>query len=140
MNTYFPDDDRIIAKKIIEGSKRRKDVILLDEIVMPRTAPALYSYCKGSLVSRVHGSVTSFLGNCAPIMYGFEKKHIGIMESMGIANLVLDVHSKPEAIIDLLQFLENDRQKIQELMKNTKNELAIKARIPYHDYLSNLFM
>ncbi len=140
MNTYFPDDDRIIAKKIIEGSKKGKDIILIDEIVMPRTAPALYSYCKGSLVSRVHGSVTSFLGNCAPIMYGFEKKHIGIMESMGIANLVFDVHSKPEAIIDLLQYVENDRQKIQELMNNTKNELAIKARIPYTNYLASLFL
>ena len=40
MNTYFPDDDRIIAKKIIEGSKKGKDIILIDEIVMPRTAPA----------------------------------------------------------------------------------------------------
>jgi len=140
MNTYFPDDDRIIAKKIIEGSKKGKDVILVDEIVMPRTAPALYSYCQGSLVSRVHGSVTSFLGNCGPIMYGFEKKHIGIMESMGIANLVFDVHSKPEGIIDLLQYLENDRPKIQELMKNTKDELASKARIPYNKYLSSLFL
>jgi polysaccharide pyruvyl transferase WcaK-like protein len=140
MNTYFPDDDRIAAKKIIEGSKKGKDIILIDEMVMPRTAPALYSYCQGSLVSRVHGSVTSFLGNCGPIMYGFEKKHIGIMESMGIANLVFDVHSKPEAIIDLLQYLENDRQRIQELMKNTKNELASQARIPYNKYLASLFL
>jgi polysaccharide pyruvyl transferase WcaK-like protein len=140
MNTYLPDDDRIIAKKIIESSKKGKDIILIDEIVMPRTAPALYSYCKGSLVSRVHGSVTSFLGNCAPIMYGFEKKHIGIMESMGIENLVFDVHSKPEAIIDLLQYLENNQQRIHELMKNTKDELASKARIPYNKYLSGLFL
>ena len=89
MNTYPPDDDRIIAKQIIENSKLGKQAILIDEIVMPRTAPGLYSVCDGSMVSRVHGSITSFLGECPPIMYGFEKKHIGIMELMELEALNL---------------------------------------------------
>ncbi len=138
MNTYPPDDDRIIAKQIIENSKLGKQAILIDEIVMPRTAPGLYSVCDGSMVSRVHGSITSFLGECPPIMYGFEKKHIGIMESMELEALIFDTRSEPHAIIPMLESLENNRIKIREKMQINKNLFEEKAHAPV-EYIKEQF-
>jgi polysaccharide pyruvyl transferase WcaK-like protein len=130
MNTYPPDDDRIVAKQITENSKWGKQAIIIDEIVMPRTAPGLYSVCEGSLVSRVHGSITSFLGECPPIMYGFETKHKGIMESMELDALIFDIGREPQAIIPMLEFLENNRISIKEKMQINKKLFDEKAHIP----------
>lgn len=137
MNTYPPDDDRIIVKQITEKSKWGNLAIVIDEIVMPRTAPALYSVCKGSLVSRVHGSITSFLGNCPPIMYAFEKKHKGIMEAMELDALIFDVDNEPHAIIPLLEFLEDNRENIMEKMEINKRILDKKAHVPC-EYIKNI--
>lgn len=130
MNTQPLDDDRIAARQIVDSSKWGKHSIIIDEIVMPRTAPALYSFCFGSLVSRVHGSVTSFLGNCPPIMYAFEKKHVGIMESMELDQLIFDTSNEPKAIISLLEKLERNQSVIKGNMLSNKMLLDEKAHVP----------
>jgi polysaccharide pyruvyl transferase WcaK-like protein len=130
MNTNSPDDDRLIARSIIENSKKGKEAVLIDEMIMPRTAPALYSYFAGSIVSRVHGGVTSFLGLCPPIMYAFETKHVGIMESMGLDEFIFAVDKKPEEIIKYLIKLEKDNLQIKEFIKNRRLILANDAKIP----------
>jgi len=89
MNTVAPDDDRIAAREIRSQAWYGSQALLVDEEVRPREAPCLYQRCQASFVARVHGSVTSALGGCPPMMYAFAPKHVGIMASMGLEGFAL---------------------------------------------------
>jgi polysaccharide pyruvyl transferase WcaK-like protein len=130
MNTNPPDDDLIIFREIIEKSKHPQHAYRISEAIPPRAAPSIYSFCYGSLVSRVHGSITSFLGECPPIMYAFESKHLGVMESMGLDDLISRVDSDPKNIVQLLEYLIQNRHTIIEKIKIEKQNLAKRAWNP----------
>lgn len=131
MNTLAPDDDRVAAKEIMKRSRYSSRSVLIDEMIMPRTAPALYQQCIGSLVSRVHGSVTSFLGGCPVIMYGFETKHHGIMESIGLEEFIYDpALDSDEKISTMLNNVITRQNEIQMEITLRRNNLLEQTRIP----------
>lgn len=126
MNTQAPDDDRIAARQMISRSKHSERAILIDEIIQPLAAAPLYRRCEGSLVSRVHGSVNSFLGLCPVIMYAFETKHLGIMQSMDLEDLVYSPQGDPDDQIErLLVRLYKNKSSIQSAMAARKKENEI---------------
>lgn len=131
MNTLTPDDDRKVSKDIINRARFGKYAYLIDEMIPPRAASALYAKCFGSFVSRVHGSVTSALGGCPPIMYAFENKHKGIMESMKMSKFIFDpsVHNFEDIQRMIDELIINKSHITQEIDKNLK-KLKVTASKP----------
>ena len=111
MNTYGADDDRIAARLCMQTAKHGDKALLVDEQVSPGDAPRLYAQCQASFVARVHGSVTSVLGGCPVIMYAFQPKHTGIMQTMGLSefNIISERANSDEAIQKLKTVLYPSR-------------------------------
>jgi polysaccharide pyruvyl transferase WcaK-like protein len=90
MNTVAPDDDRAAARLVIERARYGKNCLLVNESIRPRVAPGVYAQCDVAFVARVHGAVTSMIGACPMMMYGFAPKHLGMMQSLGMERFTLD--------------------------------------------------
>jgi len=133
MNTVAPDDDRIAAKQVIERAKNGKYALLIDEQVRPRIAPAIFKQCSFSFVARVHGSITSAVGNCPIIMYAFAPKHAGIMRSMGLDRyILLESQASPAKTIELLADMEINRGQVVASLHQRLEKLRQEALIPLH--------
>jgi polysaccharide pyruvyl transferase WcaK-like protein len=131
MNTFPPDDDRIAARLIIQAARHGEHAIQIQEQVSPRLAPAIYRECFFSVVARVHGSITSFIGNCPPLMYAFDLKHIGIMESMQLSQYLLSEEAATsQNTIELLEKLASESDKIRPAMAARLEVLRQEALIP----------
>jgi polysaccharide pyruvyl transferase WcaK-like protein len=131
MNTVAPDDDRIACRRIINESKHGINALLVDEEVRPRIAPSLYRECKVSFVARVHGSITSMVGNCPMMMYSFAPKHSGIMNAMGLSEYILEEKSADsEAAVQLLQRLVDNEYDLRRYMDGQLVKLRKDAQIP----------
>ena len=131
MNTNPPDDDRQAGREIIGRSHNIGNIYMVDDVIPPLAASALYALCEGSLVSRVHGSITSFTGGCPPIMYAFESKHKGIMSEMGLTDLIFDpAKQPPEKIIDYLEIVTSKHSHFIDLIKGRSEEIKKRIRIP----------
>jgi len=131
MNVHLPDDDRVAAKEIISKANQGEKAYLIDEMIPPRVVPFLYAKCVGSLVSRIHGGVTSALGRCPTIMYAFENKHKGIMESMKLNEFIFDpsIHAFNDIQI-MIENLINHRDSICYNLDLSVNKLRESARKP----------
>jgi polysaccharide pyruvyl transferase WcaK-like protein len=131
MNTFPPDDDRIAASQVIQSARSGEHALQIKDQVYPPLAPALYRECSFSVVARVHGSITSFIGNCPPMMYAFDLKHLGIMESMHLSQYCIteDV-ATPQNAIKLLDKLASESVRIREGMRARLEELRQEALIP----------
>ena len=93
MNTFTPDDDRIAVAQTIQAARYGEQALQIQEEVPSRMVPPIYGECSFSVVSRVHGSITSFIGNCPPLMCAFDLKHRGIMESIRLSQYCLSEES-----------------------------------------------
>ena len=131
MNTVPPDDDRLAAHQVIQLAKCGNYALLVDGEIRPRVAPKIYEHCQASFVARVHGSITSFLGLCPPLMYAFAPKHAGIMDSMGLHEYILnEAVATPERTIQLLSEILKQRENLQPRMKDRLEILRQEALIP----------
>jgi polysaccharide pyruvyl transferase WcaK-like protein len=131
MNTVSPDDDRMAARMIIDRASFGKYAWLVDEMVPPRMASSIYKYCKAGFVSRVHGSITAFIGGCPVAMYAFDKKHWGIMAQMDASDYIFDpaMNTENDAIIKMKALLDN-REKTKVFRNQKLIELQESAKIP----------
>ena len=106
MNTVAPDDDRDAAREIIGKADYGRHALLVDQAIRPQEIPGLLSNCEFAICARVHGSITAMIANTPVIMYAFDRKHHGIMQSMELGNFVFDPttheHTKIDHLIDLL--------------------------------------
>lgn len=133
MNTIAPDDDRIAAREIRARARHGAHALLIDEEVRPREAPCLYQRCQASFVARVHGSVTSALGGCPPMMYAFAPKHVGIMASMGLEGFALrETAATPENATAMLASLLTNRAAALDNFTKRLPALRQEALIPAH--------
>jgi polysaccharide pyruvyl transferase WcaK-like protein len=131
MNTFPPDDDRIVASLIIQAARHGEHATQIREQVSPRLAPAIYRECSFSVVARVHGSITSFIGNCPPLMYAFDLKHIGIMESMQLSQYcLLEKAATPQNAVELLEKLASESDKLRPAMAARLEGLRQEALLP----------
>jgi polysaccharide pyruvyl transferase WcaK-like protein len=133
MNTVAPDDDRQAAKAIIAQAKHGQNAILIDEEILPRVAPAMYSLCQLSFVARVHGGILSAVGNCPMMMYAFDPKHAGIMQAIGMAGYaILEKEASPEKTLQTIAQLCDRSAEIQVHIRKKLAELRAEAGIPAH--------
>jgi polysaccharide pyruvyl transferase WcaK-like protein len=131
MNTFPPDDDRIAASQVIQSARSGEHALQIKEHIPPPLAPAVYRECAFSVVARVHGSITSFIGNCPPLMYAFDLKHLGIMESMHLLQYCISEDTAThQNAIELLNKLASDSVLIREGMRARLEELRQEALIP----------
>ena len=108
MNTVSPDDDRSASKLIMKQAKHGGNALIVDQEISPRLAVPMYGICEMSFVSRVHGSITSFIGGCPPMMYAFDKKHKGIMDTMELGEFILHPErDAPEKAVFLVKQMLN---------------------------------
>ena len=139
MNTLAPDDDREASHRVMEIAWFGGKALLIDEMVLPRDAANIFSYCRAALVARVHGSVTAFLGRCPMVMYAFDLKHGGIMEQMGLSDWIFDPgrNSIADGVAMMSRLLESCA-KIQVEMEEKDRELQKQARVPLDAVVSLL--
>lgn len=131
MNIVEPDDDRVASRAAIEIAHHGKHAMLVDEAVLPRVAPAFYRQCAFSMVSRVHGSITSMIGNCPPIMYAFDQKHPGVMQAMDLSEFVLlEESATPANTVAMLAKVASERAELRERMSGRYQALSQEALIP----------
>jgi polysaccharide pyruvyl transferase WcaK-like protein len=131
MNTVTPDDDRIAARRIIQESTYGSCALFVDQEIRPRVAPLIYQQCEASFVSRVHGSITSMIGNCPVMMYAFAPKHSGIMNSLGLSEYaLLEAQASPERTVFLLSQLLAHHEEIRLRMNDRLVEIRQAALIP----------
>jgi len=131
MNTVPPDDDRLAAKDIIAQAKYGEHALVIEESLRPRIVPGIYRQCQVSFVARVHGSITSMLGNCPMMMYAFAPKHSGIMEMMGMDDYCLSESlATPDYTIKMLERLLTHRETLQQKMKTRLPILNQDALLP----------
>lgn len=131
MNTVAPDDDRIAAREIIACAKHGQHALLVDEDIRPRLSPNFYRRCEFSFVARVHGSVTSAIGGCPPVMYAFAPKHAGIMATMGLQNYTLaEAQATPETTVAMLENIRAHREVTQQALADRLEVLRQEALLP----------
>lgn len=131
MNTKAPDDDRMAAKEVIDRARHGGSALLIDEGLRPISGPAIYSLCQFSLVSRVHGSITSMIGGCPMAMYAFAPKHAGIMAQMGMNKYsIFEREATPARTILTLSALREGRESIRARMRTRLEQLRADATIP----------
>ncbi|MBN2048363.1 MAG: polysaccharide pyruvyl transferase family protein [Anaerolineaceae bacterium] len=131
MNTVGADDDRAASREVIQRAKFGQHALLVDEEIRPAQAVNLYAACHASFVARVHGSVTSVIGNCPVVMYAFQPKHTGIMEIFGLSEFsILPDPSAPGAITAQLPALLHQRETIQAQLQTRLARMRADARIP----------
>jgi len=133
MNTVAPDDDRIASRLAMKRATHGENALLINEEIWPRVAPAIYKLCVFSFVARVHGSITSAVGNCPVMMYAFAPKHSGIMKSMGMEHYtLLESEATPARVVEILSDLENEcdslRTSLQERLDILRQEALMPAR------------
>jgi polysaccharide pyruvyl transferase WcaK-like protein len=131
MNTIPPDDDRIAAKDIIAQARYGEYAILVKDALRPRIVSTLYQQCQVSFVARVHGSITSMLGNCPMMMYAFAPKHMGIMELMKMEEYCLQSRwANPANTIKILEKLTTNCLDLQQRMEMRLRDLQEDAIFP----------
>ena len=131
MNTVAPDDDLSAARDIIQHANFGMHALVISETLRPRLVPGIYRQCNASFVARVHGSITSMLGNCPMMMYAFAPKHNGIMEMMGMEDYCLSMGmATPQNAIKMLDNLISFREILQRNMQNRLPKLQQEALYP----------
>jgi len=131
MNTVPPDSDLEAARDVIAKAQYGQHALVVDQSLRPRVVPGVYKQCQASFVARVHGSITSMLGNCPMMMYAFAPKHGGIMESMGMKDYSLGLEmATPEATIEMLAKLLSNRESLQQKMADRFSALKSEALYP----------
>src|SRR3990172_7524429 len=131
MNTVYPDDDRVASREIIRQARHGGVALMVEESFRPRVAPTLYNLCVGSFVARVHGGITSMLGNCPMMMYAFAPKHVGIMEMMQMKVYCLNEEgASPSKVIEVLASMLGSRQELRERLSARLIELKRAATMP----------
>ena len=131
MNIVEPDDDRTASRAVIESARHGMHALLVDEVIFPRVAPSIYRQCSFSMVSRVHGGITSMIGNCPPIMYAFDQKHPGIMEAMDLTDYILPEASATTSSTEaLLSRMAAQVEFVRAGMPRRLQELRQEALIP----------
>ena len=82
-------------------------------------------------MARVHGSITSMVGNCPMMMYSFAPKHSGIMNAMGLSEYILEEKSADfEAAVQLLQRLVDNEYDLRRYLDGQLVKLRKDAQIP----------
>lgn len=131
MNTVAPDDDRFAARQVMGRAEHGRHAILIDEEIRPRIAPLIYKHCQASIVARVHGSITSMVGQCPMMMYAFAPKHAGIMASMGMEDYALcEAEATSDRAVALMADLLAKRSVLLPAMQARLEMLRQEALLP----------
>jgi polysaccharide pyruvyl transferase WcaK-like protein len=131
MNTIEPDDDRVMAGRIIERARHGASALMADEEIRPRDVPAILQQCRLALVSRLHASVLAMVANCPMVVYSIGPKLTGIMNTMEMGEWVVeDTDPRPDTTVDLLRRLDADLGLVKQRMARRLPELQESARVP----------
>ena len=131
MHAHPPDDDRIASKQIIQSAHHGSHSLIIEEEIFPRVAPAIYRQCAFSIVSRVHGSITSMIANCPLIMYAFDLKHVGIMEAMCLSQYCMpEASATVDYTIALLERIASENARVRFSMAASLEKLRQDALVP----------
>ena len=131
MNTVMPDSDSRASEEVMAAARHGDKALMIDDVLRPRQVPGIYAKCQLSFVSRVHGSISSFLGGIPIMMYAFDNKHKSMMKNMGLEAYVLSGEDiSPENTIQTLRKLISNSEEIRHQIKARTPELYQQALLP----------
>jgi polysaccharide pyruvyl transferase WcaK-like protein len=130
MNTVEPDDDRVMARRILAAARHGSQALTVDDEMRPRTMPALFEQCALCVVSRLHAGVLALVGRCPMVMYSIGPKMTGIMETMGLSQWnVVDDRTSPGEVVALLARLDGESDAVRTQMAQRIERLREQATV-----------
>ena len=138
MNTVAPDDDRLVARKIMSQARHGNHALMIDEEIYPRAASAVYGYCRVSFVSRVHGCIMSVKANCPVVMYAFDRKHIGLMQELGLSESIFYPEQDAARAVQMLAHILENGEESRAALAEKLAEAGRKSMIPLYRALEIL--
>lgn len=139
MNTVAPDDDRLASRMIMSKARHGNFALMINEVINPRAAAAIYQHCRASLVSRVHGSIMSFKANCPVAMYAFDQKHIGIMQEMGLSDTIFyPGKNNADFAVEIMAKILKNEGNIHASMAENFHVSSEKSMLPFRQVLKIL--
>ncbi|MBI5944775.1 MAG: polysaccharide pyruvyl transferase family protein [Chloroflexi bacterium] len=138
MNTVPPDDDRHVARLIMSHARHGNHALMIDEEVYPRAAAAVYGQCQASLVSRVHGCIMSVKANCPVVMYAFDRKHIGLMQELGLSESIFYPEQDSALAVQMLANILENGDEARAALAEKLTEAGKKSMIPLRQVLEIL--
>jgi colanic acid/amylovoran biosynthesis protein len=88
----YARDDRITADEVIEGMKQKDEVLVIRDHLGPSNLIGIYSRMKFHIGTRMHSNIFALLGGTPVVAIGYEHKTMGMMEGLGMENLVFDIN------------------------------------------------
>jgi colanic acid/amylovoran biosynthesis protein len=88
----YSRDDRITAEEVIEGMRNKNSVHVIRDHTGPHTLIEMYSRMKFHIGTRMHSNIFALLGGTPVVAIGYEHKTLGMMERLGMKNLVVDIN------------------------------------------------
>lgn len=128
-STYKEDDDRIIARKIIQRLNNNIDYYIINNRYDPRELVSLYGYFDATLSIRLHGAVFSVIAGTPVIAINYLPKVEGFMKSVGLERFLINVDIiNKEQLLELFNDVLNNDSILKEINEkiNFKKEMVIK--------------
>lgn len=110
-----PDqDDRRIARRLIEQLPDQSNVQLVDAVLSPSELQCAYQQLDMLIATRMHSAIFA-LNNCVPtLMIGYLHKSAGLMEQLSLPNAQIDINQvNPELLTSRFEQIWQARQTIQ---------------------------
>lgn len=123
------EDDRVPTKLFFEDLKRDGiDAILVDDGLDPEVLKACYGHMDMFVASRLHSGIFSFGMGVPTLFIGYLTKTIGLLESLGMPEIGLDISNINEDILLsklkwLWDNLDEQRARIQAKLVTIKHEM-----------------
>ena len=123
------EDDRVPTKLFFEDLKRDGvDAIFVDDDLDPEKLKACYGQMDMFVASRLHSGIFSFGMGVPTLFIGYLTKTIGLLESLGMPEIGLDLSNiNPEILLSKLLWLwdnlDEQRARIQAKLVTIKHEM-----------------
>lgn len=90
-STLHNDDDRVVGRKIVQRMKKQKSVALLENEFDHYRIKSLFENLDYLISTRMHAAIFAITAHVPTIAIAYEHKTTGIMKSIGLSHLSLEL-------------------------------------------------
>jgi len=124
MHTVDPDDDRKIAKAIINKMRRASEIKLISSQYSPTELMDIIARCSFLLGVRVHSIIVAAASNVPFVGVAYDLKLVGITESLNMGKYTLDlIGIDSDVLISRIEQAWKEREKIKQELKQRATEM-----------------
>ena len=115
--TDFSDDDRIVAKKLLEKIKNKEQFTFLTDNLHPLELINLCGKMDLFIGTRMHSNIFALLNDVPVVAIKYEHKTQGIMDGLGIGDATVDIETITyEELERKVEMVLNNRERYQKLI------------------------